>query len=169
MGETTAMLTLDRRCAAPAAGDPPQLRLPFVTRQKSRFRAFLSDGAEVAVILERGQILRGGEYLCGGDGAPVRVEAAAEPVSEAHCANPLLLMRASYHLGNRHVPLQLGPGWLRYLHDHVLDDMVRGLGLDVNFTHAPFEPEAGAYAAGHHHGHSHAHDHGHRHGDHHAP
>jgi urease accessory protein UreE len=110
----------------------------------------------VAVILERGQILRGGEHLCGEDGAPVRVEAAPEPVSEAHCTDPLLLMRASYHLGNRHVPLQLGPGWLRYLHDHVLDDMVRGLGLNVSFSHAPFEPEAGAYAASHHPAYSHA-------------
>jgi urease accessory protein len=169
MGETDVMLTLDRRCATPAAGDPPRLLLPFETRQRSRFRAVLSDGTQVAVILERGQILRGGEHLCGEDGAPVRVEAAAEPVSEAHCADPLLLARASYHLGNRHVPLQLGPGWLRYLHDHVLDDMVRGLGLNVTFGNAPFEPEAGAYAASPHPAYTHAHDHGHQHGHRHAP
>jgi urease accessory protein len=158
------MLTLDRRCPAPAEPARRSLSLPFETRQKSRFRAALDDGTEVAVVLERGQILRGGEHLCDQGGTPVRVEAASEPVSEVRSADPLLLMRASYHLGNRHVALQLGSGWLRYLHDHVLDDMVRGLGLSVGFAQAPFEPEAGAYAAGGHgHGHHHGHGHGHGH------
>jgi len=112
-------------------------------------------------MLERGQVLRDGECLCAAaDDLAVRVQAAPEPVSEVHSADALLLLRAGYHLGNRHVPLQLGHGWLRYLHDHVLDEMVRGLGLTVGFTQAPFEPEAGAYAAG---GHAHSHAHGHQH------
>jgi urease accessory protein len=90
----------------------------------------------------------------------VRVEAAPEQVSEARSPDPLLRMRASYHLGNRHVPLELTADALRYLHDHVLDDMVRGLGLAVTCAQLPFEPEAGAYASeghGHRHGHHHAH------------
>ena len=163
------MLTLDRRCAAPPDGQPVAiLRLPYATRQRSRFRAELTDGTEVGVILPRGQVLRGGEFLAGTSGSVVRVEAAEEPVSEVHSSDTLLLTRASYHLGNRHVPLELGPGWLRYLHDHVLDAMVQGLGMSVRFTQAPFEPESGAYAghesahhhAGHgHHGHGHAHEH----------
>ena len=134
------------------------LSLPFETRQRSRFRAFLDDGTEVAVMLQRGQILRHGEYLSG-PGAPlIRVEAAPEPVSEARSPDALLLMRASYHLGNRHVPLELTRESLRYLHDHVLDDMLRGLGLHVTGATLPFEPEAGAYA-----GEAQAHAHGHHH------
>jgi urease accessory protein len=166
-------LTLDRRCAPPPDDrSVPILRLPFATRQRSRFRAELADGTEVGVILPRGQVLRGGEFLAGQAGTVVRVEAADEPVSEAHSTDSLLLTRASYHLGNRHVPLELGSGWLRYLHDHVLDAMVQGLGLSVRFAHAPFEPESGAYAGhehaqdqgGHGHGHEHGHGHGHGHG-----
>ncbi|TVP81663.1 urease accessory protein UreE [Thioalkalivibrio sp.] len=156
------MLTLTRRCTTPAdITAMPVLRLPFETRQKSRFRALLTDGTEVGVMLERGQVLRDGECLCAAAGdVVVRVQAAPEPVSEAHSADALLLLRAGYHLGNRHVPLQLGHGWLRYLHDHVLDEMLRGLGLTVGFKQAPFEPESGAYAAG---GHAHSHAHGHQH------
>ena len=141
------------------------LRLPFETRQKSRFRALLDGGAEVAVTLERGQILRHGEHLCGPEGRVVRVEAAAEPVSEVRSTDPLLLLRASYHLGNRHVPVEVAADGLRYLHDHVLDDMVRGLGLAVIQARLPFEPEAGAYAGG---AHAHAHEHHHHHDGHHA-
>jgi urease accessory protein len=80
----------------------------------------------------------------------VRVCAAPEAVTTAHAGDPLGLARASYHLGNRHVPLQVGPGWVRYQRDHVLDDMVRGLGLRVVHESARFEPERGAY-----HGHAH--------------
>ncbi|TVP85183.1 MAG: urease accessory protein UreE [Thioalkalivibrio sp.] len=155
------MLRLDRRCPAPASETVSvALSLPFETRQRSRFRAVLDDGTEVAVMLQRGQILRHGEYLCGPGAPVVRVAAAPEPVSEVRSTDPLLLMRASYHLGNRHVPLELAPGSLRYLHDHVLDDMVRGLGLTVTESRLPFEPEAGAYAGG---GHAHANGHHHHH------
>lgn len=83
-------------------------------------------------MLERGHLLRGGELLADTEGSQViRVLAAPEAVSTVRCADPHLLARAAYHLGNRHVPLQIEPGLLRYQHDHVLDDMLRGLGLNV--------------------------------------
>lgn len=136
------------------------LCLPFDLRQKSRFRARLTDGVEVGVFLDRGLILRDGDCLRAEDGRLVRVEAAAETVSTLRTSDPTLLARACYHLGNRHVPLQIGAGFARYRHDHVLDAMVRGLGLDVVPEEAPFEPEAGAYGGGHAHAHAHD-DHGH--------
>lgn len=132
------------------------LSLPFDTRQKTRFRAELADGREVAVTLPRGGILRGGDLLSGPHGVVVIVQAARESVSTAFHRNPRMLAVGAYHLGNRHVPLQVGEGWLRYRADHVLDDMVRGLGLDVQVESAPFEPEGGAYGGGHP---SHHHDH----------
>ena len=86
------------------------------------------------------------------------VIASAETVSKVTCDQPLLLLKAAYHLGNRHVPLQVTEHWLRYQHDHVLDDMVRGLGLQVSVEQAPFQPESGAY---HRHGAGHSHNHHH--------
>jgi urease accessory protein len=129
-----------------------KLILPFDLRQRSRLRAQLDSGEEVGLVLERGTLLRGGDRLLAEDGRVVVVEAAAEQVSVVTAGDPAQLARAAYHLGNRHVSLQVGAGWLRYLHDHVLDAMVRGLGLAVHAAELPFEPEAGAYA---HSGHSH--------------
>jgi len=154
------MLTFTKRCDHPCETADHTLSLPFETRQKSRFRAVLGDGTPVGVVLDRGHILRHGDQLASDEGVRVRIEAAPEAVSQVHSTDPLLQARACYHLGNRHVPLQIDADGLRYLHDHVLDDMVRGLGLVVEFTHAPFEPEAGAYAGG---GHGHGHHHGHHH------
>jgi len=135
------------------------LTLPFETRQRSRFRTRLDDGREAGVMLPRGgEPLRGGERLRGEDGTVVRIAAAMESVSTAFHRDPRTVARAAYHLGNRHVPLEVGDTWVRYQHDHVLDDMVTGLGLRVFPEQAPFEPEAGAYA------HAHAHAHGHHHG-----
>ena len=131
------------------------LTLPFDLRQKSRLRARLDSGEDVGLFLPRGTVLRHGDRLRATDGRVIEVRAAPETVSTARATDPLLLARAAYHLGNRHVALQLGPGWLRYLHDHVLDGMVRELGLTVIGERAPFEPEAGAYGGGHHHGHDH--------------
>ncbi|MFT3905091.1 MAG: urease accessory protein UreE [Steroidobacteraceae bacterium] len=152
------LLQISRRLPVVAAadGEPLRLVLPYETRSRSRFRARLSDGQEVGVILERGQVLRGGDWLQMDDGRAVRVDAAPETVSTVQAADPWQLARAAYHLGNRHVALQVGAGWLRYQHDHVLDEMVRGLGLPLEVGQAPFEPEPGAYysAAG---AHSHQH------------
>jgi urease accessory protein len=133
------------------------LTLPFESRQKSRLRVHLDSGEEAALFLERGQILRDGDRLRGGDGLVVEVRAAPEPVSTTASTEATLLARACYHLGNRHVALQIGAGWVRYRHDHVLDDLLRHLGLEVRYALAPFEPEAGAYHAGHDHG-PHHHD-----------
>ena len=133
--------------------------LPFAERSKSRLRAVLDNGEEAGLFLERGSVLRHGDLLLADDGRLVEVEAAPETVSTVHTDNGLMLARASYHLGNRHVALQIGPGWLRYAHDHVLDDMLRGFGLTVSVERAPFEPEGGAYvAAAHAHSHAHSHD-----------
>ena len=138
------MLTLVEKLNAPCAFNA-QLVLPFQLRTKSRLRTALETGEEVGVVLERGTILRDGDLLRAEDGRIVKVIAAAETVSTVHSANALALMRAAYHLGNRHVALQIRDHWLRYQHDHVLDDMVRGLGLTVLVEEAAFEPEAGAY------------------------
>lgn len=138
------MLTLSRRLVAPQASDA-ELVLPFELRQKSRFRTRLATGEEVGVVLERGGILRSGDCLLADDGRVVSVVAAPEQVTTVRSDDPWPLARAAYHLGNRHVSLQIGSGWLRYPHDHVLDDMVRGLGLSAVIETAPFEPEPGAY------------------------
>lgn len=129
--------------------------LPFEARQKSRLRTQLDSGEDAGLYLERGQVLRHGDQVATADGFIAEVHAAAESVSTLRCDDPRELARACYHLGNRHVPLQVGDGWARYLHDHVLDDMVRGLGLTIIQEQAPFEPEAGAYGGGHHHHHHH--------------
>ena len=140
------------------AGEPTAtLTLPFELRQKSRLRVRLDSGEDVGLLLPRGTVLRHGDRLRTADGGLiVEVRAAPETVSTGRADDPLRLARAAYHLGNRHAALQLGPGWLRYLHDHVLDGMVRELGLVVVCEQAPFEPEAGAYGGGHPpHGHAH--------------
>jgi len=125
------------------------LNLPFELRQKSRLRVRLSNGDEAGIVLSRGTILRHGDLLRATNGLVIEVIAAPERVSTARTDDPFTFARACYHLGNRHVPLQIGAQWLRYAHDHVLDAMVRGLGLTVIEEVAPFEPEPGAY--GHHH------------------
>ena len=128
------------------------LSLPFEKRQKSRLRARLESGDEVGLMLPRGTILRHGDCLLSNDGQVIQVKAEAEQVSTVTSNDPLLLLRAAYHLGNRHVPMQITNDCLRYLQDHVLDEMVRQLGLDVVHERVPFEPEKGAYDG---HGHQH--------------
>jgi urease accessory protein len=139
-----------------------RLVLPFDLRSRSRLRAQLPDGEVVGVMLERGQSLRDGDQLQAEDGRIIEVVAAPETLSTVRCENTWQLARAAYHLGNRHVKLQLGDGWLRYQHDHVLDEMLVGLGLSVSCEQLPFEPEAGAYhqdsgqdSNAHHHHHHH--------------
>lgn len=138
-----------------------QLTLPIEQRVRSRFRAKLDDGRDVGLFLPRGTFLRGGDRLGNEDNLLIEVIAAAQTVSTIQCDNSTLLARAAYHLGNRHIPLQVEKGWLRYQHDHVLDDMLQQMGLEVIVEQAPFEPEAGAYqqaAEGHQHSHSHSHE-----------
>lgn len=128
-----------------------RLVLPFDRRQKSRLRVTLASGTEAALILERGTVLRGGDYLRADDARTILVVAADESVMYVTATTPQQLMRATYHLGNRHVPLQIGDGWLQLEQDHVLEAMLIGLGVTVSHQHVPFEPEAGAYGGGHRH------------------
>jgi urease accessory protein len=142
--------------------------LTFDERRKSRQRLRLDDGGEVALLLPRGTVLRAGDRLQADDGLVVAIAAAPETLSSVSTDHPLLLARAAYHLGNRHVPLEVASGRLRYQHDHVLDGMVRALGLAVDVVEAPFQPEAGAYGGQRHdHDHDHGHDHDHDHDHHH--
>lgn len=124
------------------------LSLPVDRRIKSRLKVTLDDGREAGLFLPRGQVLRDGDLLQSTDGLIIRVMAAEESVSTVRSDDAYLLARVCYHLGNRHVPLQITPRWVRYQHDHVLDEMVVGLGLSVAVEDAPFEPEPGAYQSG---------------------
>lgn len=143
--------------------------LDWDTRQKSRFQVTDSQGRELGVFLPRGTVVRGGDVLVAEDGSLVRVVAAPQALLRitactAH-GSPFDLVRAAYHLGNRHVQIELKPDHLKIEPDHVLADMLRAMHLIVNEVEEGFEPEAGAYAAGGHaHGHAHAHDDGHSHG-----
>lgn len=156
---------LTSKLSTPRKADA-RLVLPFELRSRSRLRAELPGGEAVGVMLERGQMLRGGDQLLAEDGRVVEVVAADETVSVVRAPSGTSLLRAAYHLGNRHVPLQIGDQWLRYLHDHVLDEMVVGLGFEVRVERAPFEPEAGAYSNASGAAQDHVHAHGHHHHDH---
>lgn len=145
------------------------VELDWDVRQKSRFDAIDSQGRTLGVFLPRGTAVRGGDVLVAQDGSMVRVIAAPQPVLViTHCSEhgtPFDLTRAAYHLGNRHVPIELKPDHLKIEPDHVLADMLRAMHLVVKEENAAFEPEGGAYSShgGHDHGHGHAHDHGHHH------
>ena len=155
------------------------IELDWDVRQKSRFAATDSQGRELAIFLPRGQAVRGGDVLVAEDGSMVRVIAAPQKVlyittCPTH-GTPFDLTRAAYHLGNRHVPIELQPDHLKIEPDHVLADMLRSMHLTVVEAEMAFEPEGGAYgghvtndghshhAPGHAHQHAHGHDHGHSH------
>ena len=167
------------------------VELEWDVRQKSRFEATDSTGRTLGIFLARGSVARGGDVLVAEDGSLIRVIAASQPVLRStHClehGTAFDLIRAAYHLGNRHVPIELKPDHLKIEPDHVLADMLRAMHLIVHAAHEAFEPENGAYSggaggtsgghghAGHHdhaahephaegeHGHDHAHDHAHHH------
>ena len=138
--------------AAHDAFPAERLILTFELRCKCRLRTRAESGEEVGLFMQRGTVLHHGDKLAADDGRIVEVLAAPEALQEARAADPLLLIRGAYHLGNRHVAVQLGTGWLRFAADHVLRDMVAGLGLLVTEIVAPFQPESGAYGHGHTHG-----------------
>lgn len=144
------MLSITCRCP-PSEHYDAELSLPFEQRQKSRFRACLESGEDVRLFLERGEILRNGDYLLAEDGRIVKVVAKPEPVLQVTCRTTHELTRMAYHLGNRHVPLQIGSNWLRIGADHVLREMLEALGATAQEQEAPFEPEGGAYGGGHYH------------------
>lgn len=138
------------------AAHTPRLPLVYHERVKSRLASMLPDGRAVAITLPRGSVLRGGTVLTGDNGACVIVDALAEPVAKVTAPTPLALMRAIYHLANRHVPAQLATDHVLIERDPVLEHMLAGLGAAVQHVEAPFDPEAGAYDGQHVHGHSHA-------------
>ena len=145
------------------------VELDWDVRQKSRFDATDATGRQLGVFLPRGTTVRGGDVLVAEDGSLIRVLAAPQAVLRiTHCTEhgtPFDLLRAAYHLGNRHVPIELKPDYLQIEPDHVLADMLRAMHLIVREDTLAFEPEGGAYSAqGHAHGHDHAHDHQHQHG-----
>lgn len=150
------IMSINERLLAPAKADAT-LTLSLEARQKSRQRVTLDSGEEMALTLPRGTCLRDGDHLRAEDGSVITVRAAPEPVTTARTDDPTLLARAAYHLGNRHVALEIGEGFVCYLEDHVLDAMVEALGLHIVRERRPFEPEAGAYSG---HGHEAHHDHG---------
>jgi len=159
------------------------VELDWDVRQKSRFDTTDSQGRHIGVFLPRGTVVRGGDVLVTQDGSLLRVVAAAQSVLRiTPCTvhgSSFDLMRAAYHLGNRHVPIELKPDHLKIEPDHVLAEMLRAMHLTVDAVHEAFEPEAGAYSAhtahagqgahrSHDHAHPHPHPHDHAHGSGHA-
>lgn len=134
-----------------------ELVLTFKQREKSRLKVCLANEEEIGIFLPRGTVLKEGDLIASDAGDCLKIVAAPEKVSTVTSDDSHLLLRIAYHLGNRHVPLQVEPTWLRYAHDHVLDDMVRLLGGHVVVDEQPLQPESGAYGGGH--SHSHSHDH----------
>ncbi|MBD9482626.1 urease accessory protein UreE [Pseudomonas sp. PDM14] len=148
------MLVIHHRLDAQPHWDE-ELHLTHEARSKSRLRCFSANGEDVGLFLERGQPpLRDGDFLRAEDGRIVRIVAHPEALLHVTCESSFELTRAAYHLGNRHVALQLGDGWLRLLDDYVLKGMLDQLGAITCVIEAPFQPEHGAYGGGHHHSHA---------------
>jgi urease accessory protein len=148
------MTALVLRQRLPQAMEPwqtPDLWVPLTSaeRQRYRLRKDLANGIDIAIVLDRARALRPGDHLVADDGRVARIIAAPERLAHIASADAQRLARAAYHLGNRHVALQVGPGWVRFAADHVLESMVAGLGFTVAHVDDVFEPEVGAY---HHHG-----------------
>jgi urease accessory protein len=147
----------------------PSVSLDWDVRQKSRFQVEDSSGRVLSVFLQRGHVVRGGDVLVADDDSLIRIEAAPQALLRITTCpqhgTPFDLIRAAYHLGNRHVPIELQADHLKIEPDHVLADMLRAMHLHVAEVHESFEPESGAYGdhGGHHHGHDDKHDHGHDH------
>ncbi len=177
MLQVSKLLPGGRGLAAALLKRAATVELDWDVRQKSRFDATDSQGRQLGVFLPRGTVVRGADVLVAEDGSLIRVVAAAQPVlvimACAEHGSPFDLLRAAYHLGNRHVAIELRPDHLKIEPDHVLADMLRAMHLTVNEAQAAFEPEGGAYSshgtphARHdHHGHDHGdpgHEHGHQH------
>lgn len=144
-----------------------EITVSFEERQKSRYKTTTHCGKELGWFIERGRVLNASDALQCTDGTLIKIHCAEESVSDVSCDDELLLMKAAYHLGNRHVPLQVEKSFLRYQEDYVLDDMVKGLGLTVSHVTREFHPESGAYSHGnssehtHQHGASKPHSHSH--------
>jgi len=173
-GEKHPSLILTRRTTLPPTDS---VALAYDERKRSRLKVLLASGTEAGIFLERGDHLHDGDRLLAEDNtAVVEILAAPEKLIEAVAGTPLLFARAAYHLGNRHVPVQILPteqgGKLRFQTDHVLAEMVKGIGCAVAEVEAPFQPESGAYGSQgshHHHGHEHDEEHARLHNPGHGP
>ena len=171
MLQASKLIPQGQGLAAALVNRAPLLDLDWDLRQKSRFDATASDGQQIGVFLARGTVVRGGDVLVTTAGGLIRVVAAPQPVlritactdhhhDHGHAHNGAFdLMRAAYHLGNRHVPIELKPDHLKIEPDHVLADMLRAMHLQVEAVRASFEPESGAYGQPNSHGGGHGHDH----------
>jgi urease accessory protein len=143
------------------------VRLDYDQRTRRRMALTGVGGLEVLLDLAEAPVLRAGDGIRTEDGRIVAVEAAPERLLEIACSDERQLARIAWHLGNRHLAAEIGPRTIHIRDDHVIADMVRGLGAEVRIVERPFNPEGGAYGRGGAvHGHSHGHSHGH-HGDHH--
>lgn len=157
------------------SGKIDSVSLSFDERKRGRLKITTRLGEPAGIQIERGRLLRDGSILSNQEGDLLRIDASAEHVSTAYVQEPTLFARGCYHLGNRHVSLQIGEGFLRFQTDYVLDDMLRGLGIAVIHETASFEPENGAYGHANksnsehsHDGHKHSHSHGLEHSHDHA-
>jgi len=140
-----------------------EVALTYDDRKRGRLKIKTLNGVQAGIQIERGQVMRHNSIIVSENGDILKVSAAPEVVSSAYIQDATLFARACYHLGNRHVSLQVGEGFLRFQKDYVLDDMLHGLGIHVVHEEAEFEPENGAYAKGSAHSHSHNHDDSHSH------
>lgn len=145
------MLTLQQKIDS-ADSIAGQLVLPYELREKSRLRATLTNGEDVAVFTVRGTVMRHGDLMQANDGRVIQIIAAPEPTYKVECDTAFNLLRCAFHLGNRHTQAQVSDGFLRIRKDPVLKEMLQGLGAHVTEEQASFEPESGAYGGGHHHG-----------------
>ncbi|MFE8072306.1 urease accessory protein UreE [Marinobacteraceae bacterium S3BR75-40.1] len=148
------MYELIEKVTEPVAKVTDELHLSYDDRKRGRLKAITLSGQKAGLFLERGHVLSSGDRLRARSGEVIAVVSAPEPVVTGYCDDLLELARACYHLGNRHVPLQIGDGWVRIQPDHVLEGLMHHLGMRTQHEDAPFEPENGAY---HGLGHGHAH------------
>ena len=127
--------------------------LDYDQRSKGRLKAVTTTGQAIGLFLERGKVLRNGDILETKDGELVLVQSAQESLIEGSCDDWLVFSKCCYHLGNRHVPIQIDELSLRMRPDYILEEMMQQLGLTTKTVEAGFDPEQGAYAGGHHHHH----------------
>jgi urease accessory protein len=172
-------MTMRRAIAVAVQGSWPSAAargiatLSHSDRHRRRLKLATDTGEPFLLDLQRPTRIADGDGLQLDDGSYVLVRAAAEDCALVRCADPTAMTRIAWHLGNRHLPVQIVADGLLIRADHVIVEMARGLGAVVEARRCPFDPEAGAYAgdAGEHHHHHHdddGHDHGHDHGHHHG-
>jgi urease accessory protein len=147
------MRRFERILAGPGEASLPKLTLPYDLRRKTRQVARLDSGEEIGLLLTPGTFLRDGDVLESVEGDRLRIVAAAEPTLFVTASDSEKLTRAAYHLGNRHIPVEIGTGFLRLEADPVLKEMLQRLEVRAEERKEAFNPESGAYGGGHRHGH----------------